>query len=248
MAISIGGVSFSRLIAQPLVYDATNGRAGLVARRWVVSGLVTPSEWLSLVSVYDAWRALRINDEDSLTSESIGTTVLFSGTGAGGQTWSNIACWFDEPPVADQNGYWLAVTASVIDANEALAVLLREQALATEQEDLPDFGTITINGVVLTLKKPVDTYGEGPSVNLTAGGVHYIEGPKVVYKIKDIEGATTEAGWNNIRAWYEATIVTTPTTGDLYPISVPIATAERKVISGVKTTEYIVTMQLGQII
>lgn len=248
MAITIGGTSFPRLVAQPFQYSGDNPSTGQVSRRWVVSGLLTASEWLSLLGVYDTWRASRIDDEDSLVSASIGTTISFSGTGPGGQTWSNIQCWVDEPPTAEQNGYWLLATIGLVDANEALAVLLRQQELASEQEDLPDFGTVTIGTTTLTLRRPMESYGQGPSLNLTAGGVHYIEGPKVVYYIRDIEGTTDLTGWNNIRSWYESQIVLTPSTGSWYPISVPTASATNKIANGVKVTEYIVSIQLGQVI
>ena len=248
MAITIGSFSFETLTAQPYGYEETDTRAGLTARKWAIQGLLKPSEWLSLLGVYDTWRNTRIQDDDSLASGTVGTTVAFSGTGAGGATWTNIACWFISAPAAEQSGAYLAVTVELVDANQALAVLLRAEEKSSEAEDLPDFGTITIGTTTVKLTKPVDSYGEGPSLELTATGNHYITGPLVVYKIKDVEGTTTLTGWNDIRSWYESRIIAVPSPDSYFPISIPTATAEKKVVDGVKTTVYTVSIQLGLVL
>jgi len=247
MSITIGTVEFSRLTAQPFGYDESDVRTGLTARKWSVSGLLTGLEWLELLDVYNAWRDSRIQDEDSLVSGGVGSVVTLSGTGFGGETWTNVQCWFSSAPQAEQSGVWVSATVELIDANQALAVLQSGQEQETV-EDLPDFGTITLGTTVVTLIKPPDSYGEGPSMELTPGGQHYISGPLAVYKIKDVEGTTDLAGWNNIRTWYEQQIVAYPLTGSYFPISIPSATAENKIISGIKRTVYTVSIQLGLVI
>lgn len=249
MSVTIGSSTFSRLTAQPYGYDETDTRSGKTAAKWTVSGLLTPTEWLALLDIYDAWRDLRIEDPDSKTSGEVGTTVNLSGTGPGGQTWTSIACWFSSAPQAEQAGAYLSATVELVDAAQALQVLLKEEEQQEESsEDLPDLGTLTIGSTVLTLLKPVESYGQGPQLELTASGVHYVSGPLVVYRIRDVEGTTDAAGWAGILSWYESQIVATPTTGAWFPISVPSATAENKVVNGVKTIQYTVTIQLGQVI
>jgi hypothetical protein len=248
MAISIGAASFPTLTAQPFGYDETDTRSGLTARRWAIQGLLTPSEWLALLGVYDTWRDLKIQEDDTAVSGVVGATVSFSGTGAGGATWTSIACWFSAAPSAEQVGAYLSVSVELVDANEALEVVLYQQQREAESEDLPDFGTITLGTTTLTLTKPVDSYGEGPALELTPTGNHYITGPLVVYRIKDVEGTTNLTGWNNIRSWYESQIVAVPATSSYFPISVPSATAEKRVVNGVKTTVYTVSIQLGQVL
>jgi len=247
MGITIGAASFPTLSAQPFGYEESDTRNGRTARKWEVAGLLTPSEWLDLLSAYDAWRDLRIEDTDTLVSGVIGTTISFSGSGPGGQTWTNIDCWFISAPNATANGAFLNVTVGLIDANEALEVLLKEQEAESEEEDL-DLGTITIGTTVLKLLKPVDTYASAPSMELTASGTHFISGSKIPYRIKDVEGRTDLTGWNDVRTWYESSIAATPSTGDYFPISAPTASAESIVISGVKSTAYIVSIQLGEVI
>lgn len=248
MAITIGSASFPTLTAQPFGYDETDTRAGLTARRWAIQGLLKPSEWVTLVNTYTTWRNLRIQDDDTNLTGVVGSTVAFSGTGPGGLTWTNVACWFSGAPAAEQTGAYLSVGVELVDANQALEVLLRQAEKSSEAEDLPDFGTITIGSTVVKLTKPVDAYGEGPALELTATGVHYVTGPLVVYKIKDVEGTTDLTGWNNIRSWYESQIIAVPSTGSYFPITSPTATAERRVVNGAKTTVYTVSIQLGLVI
>lgn len=248
--ITIGGSSFPSLTAQPFGYNETDTRAGYTARKWLVTGPLTPAQWLSLLSAYDGWRNARIDDEPTETSGVVGTTIGFSGNGPGGQSWSNVACWFIQAPQAEQSGDNLSATVELVDANEALEVILKtkENEGAAEDEDLPDLGTITIGSTTLTLLKPVDAYAASPTMELTAGGSHYIQGALVPYNIKDVEGTTDLTGWNAIRSWYETQIAAVPLAGSYFPITAPAATAENKIISGVTTVQYTVAIQLGLVL
>jgi hypothetical protein len=245
MGITIGAAEFPTLTAQPFGYEETDTRAGQTARKWLVAGLLTPSEWLALLSEYDSWRDIRIDDEPTEVSAVVGTTVNFSGSGPGGQSWTNVACWFVSAPNAEQSGAYLSASVELVDANQALAVLLKAEEQTTAEEDLPDLGTITIGTTTLTLLKPADAYATSPTMELTAAGSHYIQGALVPYKIKDVEGTTNLSGWNDIRGWYEAQIIAVPLAGSYFPITAPTATAENKVIAGVKTVQYTVSIQLG---
>ncbi len=248
MAITIGAAEFPTLTAQPFGYEETDTRAGQTARKWLVTGLLKPSEWLALLDEYDNWRDIRINDEPTGTSGVIGTTVSFSGSGPGGQSWAGISCWFITAPAAEQSGAYLSATVELVDANQALAVLLNAQEGEEASEDLPDLGTITIGTTTLTLLKPVDGYATSPAMELTAGGTHYVTGALVPYKVKNVEGTTDLTGWNAIRQWYEEQIVAVPTTGDYFPITAPAAEAANKVVSGVKIVQYTVSIQLGLVL
>lgn len=248
MSVTIGSETFSRLTAQPFGYDETDTRSGQTAAKWTINGLVTPTEWLALLGVYDAWRNLRIDDPDSATSGEVGATVELSGTGPGGQAWTDIACWFSSAPQAQQSGAYLAASFELVDAAQALQVLLKQEEQQEESEDLPDLGTITIGTTVLTLLRPIESYNSVPQLELTASGVHYISGPQVVFRIRDVEGTTNAAGWAGILSWFESQVILTPSTGSWFPISAPTATAENKIIEGVKTVQYTVSIQLGQVI
>lgn len=248
MAITIGAADFPTLTAQPFGYEETDTRAGQTARKWLITGLLKPSEWLALLSAYDGWRDTRINDEPTETSGVVGTTISFTGDGPGGQSWTSVACWFLTAPAADQSGAYLSASVELVDANQALAVLLKSEEQAAADEDLPDLGTITIGTTTLTLLKPVDAYATSPTMELTATGTHYIQGALVPYSIKDVEGTTNLSGWNAIRTWYEEQIDAVPLAGSYFPITSPTATAENKVISGVKTVQYTISIQLGLVL
>ena len=248
MSVTIGTATFPTLTAQPFGYDETDVRAGQTARRWALTGLLRPSEWLSILSIYEEWRDDRINDQPTEVSGVIGTTVSFNGDGAGGQTWTSILCWFSSAPAAEQVGAFLAVTLELVDAQQALEVLLKNKEDAVAQEDRPDLGTITIGTTTLTLLKPVDAYAASPTMELTATGNHYIQGALVPYKIKDVEGTTNLAGWNAIRDWYEDQITAVPLSGSYFPITAPTASAENKISNGVKSVEYTVSIQLGLVL
>jgi hypothetical protein len=248
MAITIGDTDFPTLTAQPFGYEETNTRAGQTARKWLITGLLKPSEWLDLLDEYDGWRDVRIEDEPTETSNVIGTTVEFSGDGPGDQSWTNVDCWFIKAPQAEQSGAYLSASVELVDANEALAVLLKTQEEGEGSESLPDLGTFTLGSATLTLLKPPDTYTSLPQLDLTATGNHLISGSKKVIYVKDIEGTTDLAGWDAVRDWYDETVVVTPAIGAYFPISVPAATASNKIVSGITTVEYTVSIQLGVVI
>lgn len=249
MPISVGGANFNRLTAQPLAYDEKDTSRGITARKWIVSGLLTPPQWLVLIGVYDAWREARILEEDPAKSFEQGTTVLLTGTGPGGVTWS-ANCWFTSAPKGEQVGNRIATTVELVDAAQSLQTISKEAE--AESEPSVDLGTVTVgsgaNTAVITLLKPMETYGEGPSLELTASGYYYATGPLTVRPIRDIEGTTTQADWLKLKAWYESVIIATPTKNTWFPISVPNATVKNKLVNGVKQLEYTVTIQLAYVI
>jgi hypothetical protein len=249
MAVTINSTTFDNLYLteQPAGYDEQDATRGQTAAKWLISGLMSGPDWLDLQLIYDTWRDIRITEEDPATSNVVGTTVSLSIDGFAGQSWSGVNCWFLSAPSATQSGSFVSVSFELVDANQSLE-LIQLQAETSETELLPNFGTITINGTVLTLRKPLYTYGDGPQLELTASGQHLVTGPLVVYRIKDVEGETDLTGWNSVRSWYESQIITVPIAGSDFPITAPTATAERKVISGVPTDIYTVSIQLGEVI
>jgi hypothetical protein len=249
MAVTINGTTFNGLYLQkqPLDYETSDVTLGRSAKKWAIEGLITPSDWLTLLDIYDDFRDTKILEESPIKTGLVGTVVTFSCDGPGGLSWSNINCWFKKAPSTENVGAFLSVKFELIDASQGLELLQNEQ-YSDENDSRPDLGTITLGTTVLTLLKPVDAYWTNPSMEFTATGVHYITGNLVPYKIKDIEGTTNLTGWNNIRSWYESQISAVPLSGSYFPISAPSATAENKVVDGVTTVQYTVTIQLGLVI
>jgi hypothetical protein len=248
MAVTIDGTTFSDLYLkdQPFGYDEQDVRRGQTARKWAITGLMSGADWLDLQQIYNDWRDAKIVEDSPADTGVVGAVVTLSMDGAALQTWTSVDCWFSVAPTANQAGVWLDVSFELVDANQSLDLI--QLAALEEDELLPDYGTVTIGTSTLTLKKPINAYGEGPALQLTSSGTHYISGPLVVYRIKDIEGDTDVNGWNNVRAWYEAQIVAIPVTGSDFPITPPTATAQRKIVSGVPTDVYTVSIQLGEVL
>ena len=246
MSITIGSAVISRLVAQPFGYEETNTRAGLSARKWLATGLCTPSEWADLLEVYEDWRDLRILEEEPLKSGVVGATVSLTAS-ANGMTYTAVPCWFITAPSGEQVGAYVQASVEVVDAAQALAVLLSE--VLKGEPDLPDLGTFTINGAVITLTKPPETYQDIPQMQLTAGGFSYLSGAYGATVVRDIEGTTDSAGWVKIQQWYAAITASTPNAGAYFPLSPPTASATNKVAldgeTPVKVIEYSVALTLG---
>lgn len=133
MTVTIGSFTCNLLTVQPFGYEG-EARTGLTARTFQISGLLTAAQWQDLLSEYDAWRDTRINDQDTLLSESVGTTINLTTTPANGISVTSLPCWFVEPPSGDQTGTYVSANVLLVDAAEALEVILRERELAKERE------------------------------------------------------------------------------------------------------------------
>ena len=244
--VTIGTFTTSRLTAQPFSYEGT-ARDGLTARTFRIAGLLTAAEWTSLVGVYDTWRATRITDPDTLQSGTVGTTISLTLGSINGLSVSGLACWFSEPPSGEQVGAYVQASVTLVDAAQALAVVLREREKQKDAEK-PNLGTVTLGSAVVTLTKPMDTRRDGPSVALTAAGTSYITGPLVAHKIRQIEGWISSGTYADLLSWYDTTISAVPAATSWFPVSEPSATVEIDVSGGVKTTRYNVTLTALQIL
>lgn len=247
MAVTLESLTLKSLQAQPLGYDDTDVVNGLVARSWAVSGLLRPAEWLELLNIFEGWQADRLQDPDTATSLSIGTTVAFSGS-ALGYSWTNVPCWFNDAPAGEAVGAYVAASFGLLDAEQSLQVFQRslEQATENTDADLPDNGTISLGGATLTLLEQPDAYAIGPQLQRTAAGGLVINGPSGVVRSKTISGYTSESGWTQIKAWYELIAATTPVRGEYYPATAPSCAREVVVQGGIKTTRCVVRLELWE--
>jgi hypothetical protein len=244
MTVTIDGNEFRTLTAQPFGYEETRTRDGLTAQRVLLNGLLTPEEWADLLYSYDDWRNIRITEPDSLKADDIGTTVAVSFY-ANGIGWDDVECWFAAAPQATQVGVYLSVSCEMVDALQALEVAKRQKE-KDDEKDLPELGTFELGDATLKLLRPADTYQDNPQMSLTTTGNSYIQGPLAATKVYAIEGTCDETDWDAVRTWYETTIATRPAPGDLFPVSAPVATAENKVVDGLKIVEYTVSINVAE--
>jgi hypothetical protein len=253
MTITIGGFTCSFLTAQPFGYEG-EARTGLTARTFQISGLLTPAQWQSLVSEYNSWRTTRITDQDTALSGVVGTTVALTAS-ANGVSVSALACWFADAPSGEQTGAYISASVTLVDAAQALAVLLREQEKSRQNSEasIPSLGTVTFTrgsgtSPIVTLTAPMDTRQDGPTVALTATGVSYVTGPLVAHKIRNVEGYLSTGTFADLLSWYDETIAAVPSATSYFPISAPTATAEVIISGGAKATRYNVTLTVLQIL
>lgn len=249
MTVTIGSFSTNRLTAQPFGYEG-EARTGLTARTFRISGLLTPAEWQTLVSEYNSWRSTRIQDQDTLLSGVVGTTIALTITTTNNLSVSSLACWFAEPPSGEQAGVYVSATVTLVDAAQALAVLLRQKEKERQSSEAltPNLGTVTLGSAVVTLTKPMETRQDGPSVALTATGVSYVTGPLAAHKVRQIEGYISSGTYSDLLSWYDTTIAAVPAATSWFPISPPTATAEVIISGGVKATRYNVSLTALQIL
>jgi hypothetical protein len=253
MTITIGAFTCSYLTAQPFGYEG-EARTGLTARTFEISGLLTPAQWQSLVSVYNTWRDSRLTDADTALSGVVGTTIALT-VSANGVSVSALPCWFAEPPSGEQTGAYISASVTLVDAAQALAVLLREQEKSRQNSEatIPSLGTITLTRAsgtspVITLTRPMDTRQDGPTVALTATGTSYVTGPLAAHKVRQIEGFLTTGTFDNVLSWYDETIAAVPAATSYFPVTAPTATAEVIISGGVKSTRYTVQLTALQIL
>jgi hypothetical protein len=244
--VTIGGFTTSTLTAQPFGYEG-DARAGLTARTFRIAGLLTASEWATLVGVYNTWRTTRITDADTFKSASVGTTVSLTLTSINGLSVTSLACWFSEAPTGEQAGPYVQASITLVDANQALAVLLRQQEKDLDRE-LPSLGTITLGSATVTLTRPPLTRRDGPQVALTAGGNSYLTGALTAHRIRQVEGYISSGTYDDLLSWYDTTIASIPAANAWFPVSEPTATTEIIVSGGAKSTRYNVSLTLLQII
>lgn len=248
MAVTIGTLTLDKLQAQPFGYEASDVKGGLTSRQWEIQGLVTGEEWADLIGVYDDWRDAKILEEPASVSRSVGTTIAFSGTGYGGEEWTNIACWFSEAPSGTQVGAFVSASFTLIDATQAVQVIVKEEVDSDAgTEGGINYGTFTLGTVEITLSKDPDVYLNTPTLELTAAGKHYVTGTLEAVRGKEIEGTIIGTDKLVLRNWYVATIEASPVKGEWYPTTSPTFNPVYKLVGGVPTLHYEVTLSVTRV-
>lgn len=86
-----------------------------------MAGLLNSTQLGQFKSIFDTWLSNRQADGDSIATDSVGSTVSLSAS-ANGLSASGVACWFSEAPSFEQVGAYVQLTATLVDATQALAV------------------------------------------------------------------------------------------------------------------------------
>jgi hypothetical protein len=247
MSITVGSLTIKALRDVPFAHDG-DALSGRTVRKFPVSAILTPADWLTLNGIYTTWRTARLADPDTMVSLAIGSTVNTSGT-IWGMTWTNVATWFSAPPVPTSVGAMVGVTFELVDATQQLAVMLREQEIGTQVADNDStYGTLVIGTLTLNLTAEAPGFEDGPTMELAGTGTHVIRGPLMATKVRRVEGWTNVAGADDtIRAWYETAITTTPAVNDWFPVSPPEVEQVPVIVAGVRVTRFLISLELRQV-
>lgn len=246
MSITVGSLTIKALRDVPFAHDG-DALSGRTVRKFPVSAILTPADWLTLNGIYTTWRTARLADPDTMVSLAIGSTVNTSGA-IWGMTWTNVAAWFSVPPVPTSVGAMVGVTFELVDATQQLAVMLREQEIGTQVADNDNtYGTLTIGTLTLNLTAEAPGFTDGPTMELAGTGTHVIRGPLMATKVRRVEGWTHQAAADDaIRAWYETAIAATPAEGDWFPVSPPDVVQTPVIVAGGRVTRFLISLELRQ--
>jgi len=246
--ITLDTLDFTYLTAQPFGYEG-DARSGQTARQFQLSGLFTRPQWAALVALYDAWRSDRILDPDTLAAGDVGHTVPLT-LEANGVSVTALACWFTEAPKAEQLGSWVQGSVTLVDAAQALQVLLADAERRRQGQEgaIPALGNVTLGSCTITLTRPMEGRQGAPTVAMTAGGSSYITGPLASHETLQIEGWISSGTPADLRSWFDGTIAAVPSVGTWFPVGdLGPPSAEVIISGGVKATRYSVNFTVLKI-
>ena len=249
LQLAYGGstLTLRYLSAQPFGYAEADVEQGLVARRFAVSGLCSPAQWVTCAGMFEAWSAVKATESPTIASRAVGATVALTCS-AHGLSVTGLACWFIGSPSAEtvEGGTWVRLRFELIDAAAQLAVLLRQNEKARLSGDAftPNYGTITLGTTTLTLLEQPEAFEDGPSLEPTATGAYVARGPLQVSEVMNIKGTTNSAGWSALKTWFKSTIATRPQAADYWPVGGLQLERDQIVSGGAVVERYIVSLKL----
>ena len=251
MTVTINSLTIGNLQALPVAYDEVNVRQGIAVRAWDFDGILKSADAAAVSNAFETWQSVRNSEPDSLGSNSVGTTVAFTGYD-GTRTWSAVACWFDSAPKIQRLGFRWRISFRLIDAAASLAASLAQKRISRQQDEgwSPDFGTLALGGVLLYLQSEKESRGQGPTVSTAATGTDLIEGPLRPVRIRDIKGFGSNSGrtdFDSLLSWYDSIVATRPAAGTWFPVSPPTAEPSVIVDGTGKAVRYMISMQLRYI-
>jgi hypothetical protein len=258
MTITIGSFTCKFLTVQPFGYEG-EARTGLTARTFQISGLLTPTQWRSLVSVYDTWRDNRILDAPTKVSGTVGTTVSMTAS-ANGISVTSLPCWFVDPPSAQQAGAYISASVTLVDAAEALEVVLRGEEKSTEENDAPTLFYISAasddiatnptipstssKGWIVRVTEYVQRRDNTPSYSFTALGTTYVSGALISHDTANYSGYIVHGDASDMLATYDAQLLVPTEPNKLILFQPPEFRYENVVQGGVRVIRYPVSFTL----
>lgn len=239
--------TFPNLSEHPVGYEESDTQRGRAARHWAISGIVSREDANTINDLFRAWYAVRILDGDPKETGIIGETVDFTGEAPGFEWEDSIPCWFVSAPQIQMAGAFCRVSLTVVDAEEALAILLAEKEDETEDEDVLELGTLTFGSAVVNLRKRPEGYTDLPAVALNPSGRHVITGALNPTQILRVEGWVDATNLPLLEEWVEDVTSETPTQGEYFLTEWSEPVADKRVQNGVMAIYYDVTFTVTKI-
>lgn len=225
--------TFPNLSDHPVGWEESDVQRGRVARHWAISGIVSREDAATISDLFRAWQADRILDGDPKETGIIGVTVDFTGEAPGFEWTTSIPCWFVSAPQIQMAGIFCRVSLTVVDAEEALAILLAEVEDETKDEDVLQLGTFVFGGAVVNLTQRPEGFTDLPGVALNSSGRHVITGALNLTQILRIEGWVDGSNLPLLEQWAEDVTSLTPTQGDYFLTEWSEPKADKRVQNGV---------------
>jgi len=249
ISLSYGGTTytFPNLTDHPFGYDEVDVRRGRAARRWALSGIVNREDGATITGLYDAWNAVKLLEDDPVRTGVAGATVALLGE-APGFAWSSaVPCWFASAPSIAMAGMFCRVSITLVDASQALAILLRQGEEEAEQAAQLNLGTITFGSAVVNLTARPDGFTDLPALALTPAGGHVLTGPLAVTETRRVQGWVTAANLTALETWLKTTTAASPSTGGWFPTEWSEPVAKRRADGGTIGTYYDVAFAVSKI-
>jgi hypothetical protein len=94
----------------------------------------------------------------------------------------------------------------------------------------------------------METVGTLPTLARTSTGAAYITGPLIAPEVREVTGTVANASaYESLVDWVIQISQSVPSAGEWFPVSAPRATAEHKIVDGLKVVEYTVSISVEKV-
>ena len=227
---------------QPFGYEETDTIYGLTAEKVIITALLTAEEWQALLTCYNTWRTARLADDVEDIKTTVGSTVKVSMT-ANGVSWVDVESYFLVAPQGEQLGAFVEANVELVNAAQQIEVANRQEVI--DKTGVDYFGTFDLWGTELKLRQPPETFQDMPQLQKAAAGVSFINGAYNSTQVRALVGDTDLNGWLTIYSNCYTKALTV--SGDeWFPISAPTASAEKRIVEGVRADLYTVNINVAK--
>lgn len=230
--------TFPNLVDHPVGWEENETRRGRAARQWSLTGIVSREDAKTISDLFNSWTAARLPEGDPKETGEIGTTVDLTGDSPGFSWSTAVKCWITTAPSIQMAGCLCRVSMVLVDAEEALAILLAEKEDENTKEEELELGTLTFGSAIVNLKAYPYGYADLPVPALNPSGKHIITGSLSLTNILKVQGWVDAANLVLLKEWAEDTASATPSTNDYFLTEWSEPVADKRVQNGLMDIYY----------